>query len=40
MVGYTPERVAEFATRLGVTDYEAERLGLQDLFVALTEGRD
>jgi hypothetical protein len=40
MVGYTPERAAELATRLGATDYDAERLGLQDLFVALTEDRE
>jgi ABC-2 type transport system ATP-binding protein len=37
---YTPERAAALAQRLGSTEYESERLGLQDLFVALTEGRD
>jgi ABC-2 type transport system ATP-binding protein len=40
IIGYTPERADALAQQLGATDYEAERLGLQELFVALTEDRE
>jgi ABC-2 type transport system ATP-binding protein len=40
IVGYTPERADALARQLGATDYDAERLGLQELFVALTEDRE
>jgi ABC-2 type transport system ATP-binding protein len=39
-VGYTSERAEALAQRLNVESYEAERLGLQDVFVALTEDRE
>jgi ABC-2 type transport system ATP-binding protein len=40
MVAYTPERAEALGQELRADDFEAERLGLQDLFVALTEDRD
>jgi len=40
IVGYTPERAEALARELGAESHETERLGLQELFVALTEDRE